>query len=290
MRLLQELNQTARAIVRQPGLALLSVIALGLGIGLPTAMFSLVDGAVLRGLPVENARSIMHLERRRAGTSGEGIQAHARDYAAWKEQQRSFEQLAAFNTQTTTLRSERGADRWSSAHITPNTFEVLRVPAALGRVFNAQDEAPSAQPVVLLGHVIWRDRFGSDPNVLGRTVHIDGQPHTIVGVMPASFRFPGGEDLWLPLKVGTADALNANFPTMDVFGRLRPGVSRDQARGEFAVIAAQLAQRYPQTNQNLEITVKRFTERFIGETATATMYVMLGAVLLVLLVACINVA
>ena len=227
MHLLQELSQTVRAIVRQPGLALLSVIALGLGIGLPTAMFSLVDGAVLRGLPVADAGRIMHLERRRIGASGEGIQAHARDYVAWKEQQRSFEQLAAFSTQTMTLRSEQGADRWNAAFITPNTFEVLRVRAALGRAFNAQDEAAAAQPVVLLGHAIWRDRFASDRSVLGRTVHIDGQPHTVVGVMPEDFRFPGGEDLWVPLKVGASQCGQCRVPD---HGRLRPVASGCEPR------------------------------------------------------------
>ncbi len=290
MSLFQEFRQTARAIARQPGLALLSVAALGLGIGLPTAMFSIVDGAVLRGLPVERPNQIFHLERRPVGRNGEGWQAHARDYVAWQQQQRSFEPLAAFNTQTLTLRSEQGADRWNGAWITPSAFELLRTRAALGRVFNAQDAQPGAPPVLLLGHTVWRDRFASDPGVIGSTVHIDGRAHTVVGVMPPKFRFPGAEEVWVPLVVGVAEAANADFPTMDVFGRLRAGVSHSQARAEFGVIAAQMAQRYPETNRDLDITVKRFTERFIGETATTTMYVMLGAVLLVLLVACINVA
>jgi predicted permease len=290
MQLLQEFQQTARGLLRQPGLTLLSVLALGLGIGLPTSMFSLVDGAVLRGLPVEQPHEIFHLERRRIGRSGEGFQAHARDYVAWTEQQRSFEKLAAFRTETFTLRSERGADRWSGAYVTPSAFEILNAQPALGRTFNAQDDQAGAAPVVLLGHTIWRDRFGSDPGVLGTVVQVDGRAHTVVGVMPAEFRFPGDDDLWLPLVVGPQQVADERSPSFDVFGRLRDGVSRAQARAEFGVIAAQMAQRYPQTNQNLEITVKRFTERFVGETATTTMYVILGAVLLVLLVACINVA
>ncbi len=290
MRLLQELQQTVRAIARQPGLALLSIAALGLGIGLPTSMFSLADAMVLRGLPVDEPQQIFHLERRAIGQRQEGIQAHARDYLAWKAQQRSFEQLAAFRTETMTLRSEQGVDRWNGAFLTPGAFEVLRAMPALGRVLNAQDELPGAPAVVVLGHAIWRDRFGSAASVLGRAVHIDGRAHTVVGVMPAEFLFPGAEELWVPLIVGPEQAATDDYPTFDVFGRLRNGVSRDRARAEFAVIAAQMAQRYPTTNRDLEITVKRFTERFVGATATATMYVILGAVMLVLLVACINVA
>jgi predicted permease len=290
MRLLQELQQTVRTIARQPGLALLSIVALGLGIGLPTSMFSLADAMVLRGLPVEEPQQIFHLERRQIGQRQEGIQAHARDYVVWKAQQRSFELLAAFRTETMTLRSAQGVDRWNGAYITPSAFEILRASPALGRTLNAQDEEPGAPAVAVLGHTVWRDRFGSDQSVSGQTVHIDGRAHTVVGVMPADFRFPNEEELWIPLPLGPDQVADDAYPAFDVFGRLRAGVSRARARAEFGVIAAQMAERYPATNRNMEITVKRFTERFVGATATATMYVILGAVMLVLLVACINVA
>lgn len=283
-----ELRRALRAILREPTVTVPAVLALGLGIGLPTAMFGLLDATLLRGLPVEEPRSVMHLERRPQGASGEGWGAAARDFAGWQEQQRSFEELAAFRTGTVTLRGERGVDRWSAAWLTPNAFTVLRESAAVGRTFEERDR--SGEPVIVLGHVVWRDRFDADPGVLGRTVWVDGEAHVVVGVMPPAFRFPGNEDVWLPLIVDERAVADAAFPSLDVFGRLRDGVDRDEAHAEFAVIAARMAERYPATNRDMGVAVKPFAERFLGETATAQLWVMLAAVMLVLVVACTNVA
>lgn len=285
-----DLRSTVRSLMHQRVIVLLAVAALGLGIGLPTAMFGLVDASVMRGLPVDEARRIYHLERRPVGRTGEGWGAAPRDYLGWQEQQRSFEALGAFYTQSVTLRGPGGTDRWEAAFMTPTSFEVLGARAERGRVLSAEDARPGAAPAVVLGHVIWRDRFQSDPQAVGQTVWIEGEPHTVVGVMPANFRFPSGQDVWLPLAVGPAALQQTGFPDLDVIGRLRRGVSADDAAAEFAVIAQRMAERYPETNRDMEVTVKPIAARLIGETATATMFVMLGAVLLVLLIACTNVA
>ncbi|HSJ14634.1 MAG TPA: ADOP family duplicated permease, partial [Longimicrobiales bacterium] len=282
-----ELRQAARTLLRQPGLTFLSVLALGLGIGLPVAMFGMVDGVVLRGLPFDDPERIVHLERRPYGARGEGWGVAARDWVVWQEQQRSFEQLAAFRNGSVTLRSGSGTDRWRATWATPDLFPLLRVRAAQGRAFGAEE---AAAPVVLLGHHVWRDRFASEAAVIGSTVFVDGRPHTVLGVMPETFRFPDRQDVWLPLPIDAAMVAAPDGPTFDVIGRLRPGVSRREAAAELDVVARRLAQRYPESNANMGVAVKSFAARFTGENASRTMLAMLGAVLLVLVVACVNVA
>jgi predicted permease len=284
------LRRAARGLLRRPGISVLAVLALGFGVGLPTAVFSLVDAAVLRGLPIPEPGRLMHLERRRVGTSGEGFGAAPRDYLEWSAQQRSFESLGAFRAATVTVRGTDGADRWRAAYLTPNAFRILGVAPARGRAFGAADAPAALQSSVVLSDRVWRERYGADPGLVGRTLWVDGAARTVVGVMPAGFRFPTDEDVWIPLVLPAGAATAPNAEPLDVFGLLRPGTSRAQARAEFATVARRMAQAYPETNRDLEVTVKPFTERFVGETPTATMYVMLGTVLLVLALACTNVA
>ena len=290
MDLMIELRRAVRALRRQPGISLLAIAALAFGIGLPTAIFSMLDASFLRGLPIEDGRDVMHLERRPIGASGEGWGAFAHDYAAWRDGQRSFEVLGAFTATTATLRSESGADRWSAARMTPEAFEVLGEGAVLGRAIRSDDVRSGAAPVVVLGYALWRDRLASDPAAVGQTVWVDGVPHTVIGVMSPAFRFPNDADIWLPLTLSATGAPASGDPTYQVMGRLRDGVSADEAHAEFALIAGRLAERYPETHAGYGIAVKPITERFMGETPVRTMYVMLGAVLLVLVIACANVA
>ena len=153
--MLQTFRHALRSVLREPLLALLSIAALGLGIGLPTAMFSLVDGAVLRGLPIPNSERLLHVERRPHGARGEGWGAHPRDLLIWQERQRAFEGLAAFHRRTVTLRSESGSDRQNAALVTPNTFVLLGASPLIGRSFTPS----GAEPEVVLSHHVWRDRF-----------------------------------------------------------------------------------------------------------------------------------
>jgi putative ABC transport system permease protein len=290
MNLLFELRLAARTLRRDRAITLLAAAALAIGIGVPAAMFGMVDAAVLRGLPIEGAKQVMHLERKPDGAgAGEGWNVPPRDVVEWQAQQRSFESLEAFRFQEVTLRSGQTTDRYSASVLTPGTFGVLRVQAAEGRVLQEADALPGAAPVVVLGHNVRRDRFSGEAAV-GRTVLIDGVAHEVVGVMPEGFAFPTAEQLWLPLSLAAVTGDDAARATLSGIGRLRPGVSADEARAEFGVIAARLVERYPETNRNLGVVIKPFTTRFIGETATTTMFFVLGAVLLVLVVACANVA
>ena len=285
-----EVRRAARSLLRHPALTTLAVLALGIGIGLPTAMFSIVDAAVLRGLPVAQPARLMHLERRTHGATGEGMAALPRDYTNWRAQQHSFSDLGAFRTLTVALRSGTNVDRWSAALVTPNIFRMLGVQALRGRAFSNLDTGANASASVLLSYKAWRDRYASDSQMVGRTVIVDGTARTVVGIMPESFRFPANEDVWLPFVIPVSSAESEQVPSFDVIGTLRDGVSKAQATSEFKVIAARMAAAYPATNKNLDITVKPYTERFMGEAATGQLYVLLVAVLLVLIVACANVA
>jgi len=284
-----DLRVAARTLRRQPGIALVAIIALGLGIGLPAAMYSLARGIAFRGLPVDGGKSIMDLERRPHGARGEGWGVAPKDFVTWTEQQRSFEGLAASTSGTVAFRVDQGAWRVNAAWVSANAFDLLRKPALMGRTFRQGEDRIGAEPVVILGHNVWRDRFGSDPGAIGRTVWIDGRAHTVIGVMDSGFRFPTNEDLWLA-HVLPADAAVADGPRFSVFGRLSPGTDIDAARADFARIADGLATRFPETNGTMGVAVKPFTERYLGETPVATLRVMLGAVLLVLIIACTNVA
>jgi predicted permease len=285
---MMELRIALRTLRRQPGIALTAILALGLGIGLPAAMFSVIRAVAWRGLPVEQGQRIIDIERRPVGASGEGWGVDARDWSAWRESQRSFEDMGAYTTGNVALRIDAGAVRAAAGRVTANSFDLLRVRAAFGRTFRSGEDTPGAEPVVVLSHTLWRDRFGSDPGVLGRTVYVDGRPATVVGVMPEGFQFPVREDLWVPFII-PANPVEW-FPAFSVFGRLAGNVSLDAARTEFELLAARVAERFPESNRNMGVALKPFTVRYMGETAMLQMLVLLGAVLLVLIIACTNVA
>ena len=285
-----DIRVAARALGRQPGIALIAVLALALGIGLPAGLFSIIRSVLWRGLPIEDNQHVLSLERRPIGGSGEGWGVLPRDLSLWRETQRSFEELAAFDLADVALRIERGADRARAAFVSANLFDVLRARPAIGRALQPGDDTPGAEPVTVLSQSLWRDRFQSDPGVIGRTVFVDGRPHTVVGVMPEGFHFPIEQDLWVPLILPAGAELDAQFPSFNVVGRLRPGMSEDAARAEFAQIAQRVADRWPDSNQNMTVTIKSLTLQFMGETPQFQMYVLLAAVIGVLIIACINVA
>ncbi len=291
MDVMYEIRFALRSLRRDLGIVVLAVVALGVGIGLPAAMFGVVDASVGRGLPVEDGDRIMHLERRPYGASGEGWGVPPRDVRAWREQQRSFESLEVVDFSDVTVRIDDASDRHSAVFVTPGTFAVLGVPAVLGRVLDEADGQPGAEPVVVLGHSVWRDRMGASRDAVGRVVLVDGRPYTVVGVMPEGFQFPQSQELWLPYPLqARATGAGADQPTVGAFGRLASGVSLGEARAEMDVVARRLAQQWPETNRDLGIAVKPFTQRYMGETPTTQMRIVLAAVLLVLVVACANVA
>ena len=289
--ILKDIRFGARMLLKNPGMAAISIIALTLGIGLTTTMFSIVYGALYRGLPFEEPHRLMHLERNNLPEDIESMEVTIHDFVDWREQQTSFEDIAAFFARSSYLAdTENRPERYTGAFISANGFRLIQAQAQLGRTFREGEDSPGAEPVILLSHALWRDRYGGDPDIVGRTVRLNGEPMTVIGVMPDRFEFPLNNDLWVPLRMNPLEIERGEGETLEVFGRLNDGVSPDQARAEFTAIAKRLEIEYPETNEGVGAVIKPYTEEFIGEEAMGLLMTMLAAVFGVLLIACANVA
>ncbi|MGH7477456.1 MAG: ABC transporter permease [Longimicrobiales bacterium] len=288
--LLKDLRLGARLIRKDPGASSISVLALGFGIGLTTMMFSIIYGALLRGLPVPEPDAVVHIERTRLSEGVESMEATIHDLADWKAQQRSFVAMSGLYTGTINLTGPDGPERYDGGFVDADLFDVLQVRPALGRAFTQEEDRPDAAAVVLLGHTVWRDRFASDPAIIGTSIKVMGRVVTVIGVMPDGFHFPETEDVWLPLAADPLRVPRGEGQTLEVFARLRPGVTIDQANADLASIARRLELEHPATNEGVGTVVKPVIEEFIGDEPRALLYTMLGAVFLILVIACANVA
>jgi putative ABC transport system permease protein len=269
------------------GTTTLAVVALALGIGLTTTMFSIVNGAILRGLPFADSDRLLGVARIQQAEPDNTQPVTFDDFLDWRERQKVFSGLALFQNGPVIVSGVDGAERYRSASVTTNLLALLRVAPERGRDFVAADERPGAARVALISHRIWETQFKSDPAVVGRTLRINGQPTEVIGVMPAGFAFPETEDVWLPL--GPARSVKrGEIGTGDVFGRLNEGITPAQATAAMQAIGAQLAAEFPE-NKNFGVRVTPLVQMFIGRNVISTLYTMLGAVFGVLLIACANV-
>ncbi len=279
-----------RMLVKQPGISAISIMALALGIGLTAMMYSIVHAAD-RDLPFEGGARIFHLQ---STNHGQGIQQMGvlqHDYLDWRAQQTSFEDLAAFYQGTINVSGSERPVRFEGAFMTPSTFALIRTEAALGRVFAESDAEFGAPPALLLGHDLWRNQYQSDPGVVGREVRVNGRPGTIIGVMPEGFSFPFSEEAWLPLQIDmTPTDRGQNLLALDVIGRLPEGTTLDYAVAELDRIAERLEAQYPETNEGRRVFGQRYVRDYIDNDTMMMLWTMQGAVLLVLLIACANVA
>ena len=290
MSLSRELRHAFRRLKKSPTSTVIAVITMALGIGLCATMFSVVDAVILRGLPFPDSDKLYHLERTHLAEGIESMEVTHHDFEDWAVQQTSFEGLAAFNAGSTVNLADEGLpDRYSGAFLSTNFLDLLRVDPIHGRGFEPADALPGAERVVLIGHHVWQKRYGGDPDIVGRVARVNSEPATILGVMPEGFRFPILQDVWLPLESKVTEAPRGEGETLEIFGRLKDGVSLDEAAVEMAMIADRLATEYPETNQGIAVLIKPYTEEFIGEEPRLMVGVMTGAVLLVLLIACVNV-
>ncbi len=288
---LKSIRYGVRMVLRNPGLAVISIVALTLGIGLTTTMFSIVYGALYRGLPFEESHRLMHVGRNNLAEDIEDMGVTIHDFVDWREQQTSFEAIAGFYQGTVNVAGSEGRpDRYDGAFMSANTFQLIGAQPLLGRTFRAGEDRPEAEPVIILGYSAWRDRYGSDPDVIGRVVRVNGEQTTIVGVMPEGFAFPIAEEVWVPLRMNPLEIERGQGYTLSVFGRLKDGVSLDQVHAEFSAIARRLELEYPETNEGVGVVIKPYTERFIGDEPARLLWTMMAAVFGVLLIACANVA
>lgn len=286
-----DVRHSFRALRQQPGLSLVAVIALGLGIGLTALMFSIIQGAFLRGLPFPEADRILALGTVRTGDSevDQGTQQH--DFDDWRRVQESFEIFGAYYAGTINVSDGRGpAERFDGAFLTASAFEAISATPFRGRLFRESDEVPGAPKVALLSHGLWTRRYLADEQIVGRTIRVNGQPTTVVGIMPEGFAFPTNATIWVPLTLSLEASRKGEATELLVFGRLASTATLDTANAEFASLSKRQADTYPTTNALRSSLVRPFISSFIGPDVTSTMYTMLGAVFGVMLIACANVA
>jgi putative ABC transport system permease protein len=289
--LAQDVRFAARTLGRSPGFAIVAVSILTLGIGATTAIFSLVSAVLLRPLPfVEPERVVVLWE----DTSAIGGPARAEttlpNYVAWKERARSFEDMAALFPVTYNLTGEGEPERLQGVRATSNLFSLLGIQPILGRTFDAENEGPEASPVVVIGEDVWIRRFGADPNLVGRSIRLDGLSHTVVGIVPADFRFPNEDvGLWVPASFTPAELAGRNNYAYYVIARLEPETALSQAQAEMTAIARNLQQERGAQDFRLSVTVAALHEQ-LSRDARPMLVMLLAAVGAVLLITCANVA
>ncbi len=288
--LFRELRYAFRMLFKSPTSSVVAVIAMALGIGLTAGMFAVLDGMFLRGLPFEDSQRLYHLERNNLSRDIDSMEVSQHDFEDWRRLQQSFEDLAGFTAGTVNLSDEGLPDRYNGAWISTSFLNQLRVEPLLGRGFSPEHELPGSEPVILLSHHVWKKRYGSDPDIVGATVRVNAEPTTVLGVLPEGFRFPLFHDVWLPLQLETAELARGEGLTLEVFGRLKDGVTADRAALDIATIAKRLEQEYPETNEGVGSVLKPYIHEYVDEETRSLLWVMFAAVGLVLLIACFNVA
>lgn len=288
----RDLRYAVRSLRKSPGFTLSAVLTLALGVGATAAIFSCVYGLLLQSLPFSDAGRLVSLTEIHPQIPN-GIEATFPDYQDWKAQQRSFTELAAYSTinpDTVSLVMNGRSEQVHRVLASGNFFSLLGIAAAKGRVLDTGDDAPGKDHVVVLSSSAWERYFGADPGVVGRSVDINGASFTVAGVLPAGAAYPAEGEVWLPLSLLDAPTRASRvWHSVRVMGRLRPGVTMTEANADLQTIAARLATAYPATNKNITARLTPLREQLIGRLRPAILSLM-GAVTLILLIACANVA
>jgi putative ABC transport system permease protein len=288
--LLTDARYAIRALGRQKGFTTAIALTMMLGIGANAAVFSVAYGVLLRPLPYQDAGQLVRLWSRNDSRQLEFFSVSPADYAVWRERNRVFSAIGAFERQrsATLLRGDEPASVEVSA-ISPDIFALLGTPAALGRRIVESDIAPGASPVALISWELWTTQFGSDSSLVGREIIIDGAKATVIGVMPERFFIPGSPaPIWTPMPPNTNP--DHGFRSLRVLGRLRPGVTIEQARTEMDAIAAQIGVDFPRSNRDWRVSMLSIPETVVGRGWRKAVIVLTGVVGFVLLIACANAA
>jgi putative ABC transport system permease protein len=296
---LQDMRIGFRVLIKEKSFCFLAVLVLALGICGVTTQFTVVNALVLRGFSFPHPEQLMSVglidpqASEQNNNFGIGNIPSSQDYEDMRAAQQSFALMAGYLNGSTINVSYRGnPQRYTGAYVTEDFFKIIAVSPVLGRDFTAEDNKPGAEKVAILGHKIWQRDFGSDPKIVGQAIRINGRSATIIGVMPPSFEFPSNEELWVPLynEFPVKPRGDPNGLGPQVMGRLKPGVSIDQASVEFVGLAKRMAAENPKTNKQLiSANVQPLLNAFTGPQLRQTVIAMLGAVLVVLLIACVNV-
>ena len=290
--LLRDLHYAARQLRRSPGFTITVVLTLTLGIGATTAIFSCVYGLLLKSLPFQDEQSIIAIAETNAKVK-EGTEATYPDYLDWRNQQTSFSQVAAYSTlnpSSVSLLLDGNPEQVNRVLASGNFFSLLGVKPLAGRLFDEQDDTPGKDHVAVISASAWQSYFGRDPKAIGRSVSLDGTAYIVIGVLPSGAAFPADGEVWLPLSLLDQPTKESRvWHSVEVLGRLRPDVSLPAARADMQTIAQRLSTAYPATNNNEGVALTPLHDALV-RTLRPAMLCLMGAVVLVLLVACVNVA
>ena len=288
----RDLRYSLRVLRRSPRFAATAIIVLALGIGANSAMFTLVYSVLLRPLPYHQPDRIGVILGS-SETRGGAFSMPPADYLDFRARNHSFSGIAAAEVWSPSLTGSGEAEQLHGLRASASLFDVLGVPAAMGRVFLPEDERADAAPVVVLGSGVWKRRFGGDRGIVGRTITLNLASYTVVGVLPEAFYFPpfwaSDAEIYTPLIFPPAKANNREASTLRIFGRLKPGVSWAQAAADMRGVARQLAAEYPRSNAGKSAVVTPLHDMAVGYVR-GSLGILLGAVGCTLLIACANLA
>jgi len=286
----QDIRYGARMLLKNPGITIIVIIALALGIGANTAIFSVVNAVLLRPLPYPESDRLIFLNEMSPVLDEMSISYP--NFTDWRAHNQTFEKMGVYNRASYNLTSTGEAERIVTGQVSADLFSVLRVNAAQGRVFANEEDKPGGTPVVVLSYPLWQRRFGGQTSILNQPITLNGKSYTVIGIMPQSFAYPSRAEMWVPvgqLSDQPSWKERGNHPGLYGVARLKPGVTFEQANADMNNIAANLEKQYPDSNASTRVRLRPLLEIFVVDVRRA-LWVIFGAVGFVLLIACANIA
>jgi putative ABC transport system permease protein len=286
---LADLRFAFRMLAKAPGFTAIAVLTLALGIGSATTAFTALDALLLRPLPlIQHQDRMLWINEALPAKGVESTDISALDFLDWRARTKTLSAVWLYDHRTVIIGGGNEPVRKLGSGLSAGAFAAMGVQPILGRDFRPEEDLAGAPPVALLSYGLWQTQFGGEPDILGRTIQLNGLPTEVIGVMPQGWRYPERSDLWLPLRINPTEHHRGEFGYPG-HAMLKPGVSLDEARAEFATISAALAREYPATNGGIVATLRPVREEAVQDTAQLTV-LLFGAVMFVFLIACANVA
>jgi putative ABC transport system permease protein len=288
----QDLRYAIRLMIKKPGFTLIALATLAIGIGLNSAIFSVVNSVILRPLPYRDSERLVQIWSRDMREGGENSVVSPADYLDWRKQAQSFERVSAYNIWIAKMASAEGMTRVNGAVVTGDFFETLGVTPQLGRTFSIEDEQPDKNHVIVISYNFWQTRLGGKADVIGQTLNLSETPYTIIGVLKGDYRHPEPTweqtaEFWRPMTLREGAGRGSRY--LRAIGRLKQDFTLKQAQTEMNMIASQLGQAYPKSNADRGVALVPLRKQFTGDIRSLLLFLQ-GAVALVLLIACVNIA
>jgi putative ABC transport system permease protein len=276
-------------MLQRPGITAVAVITMGLGIGANSSIFTVVNAVILRPLPFADPGRIILLSENNFSKGWSRFSVAPANFLDWRDQTKSSSEISAFRARSFNLTGRAEPERLAGAEVSANLFNLLGISPSIGRGFLLEEDSPGGSKVAVISYGLWQRRFYGNRDLADQTISLNGVTHAVVGVMPASFQFPDRAEVWVPIAFSAADRKVRGAHYISAMARLRDGVTLTQARSEMDSMAASLAEKYPDTNKNWGVNVTPLLDAIVGPIRSM-LFVLLGAVFLVLLIAVANVA